>query len=137
MSKFITAVLMMASLSSDASMAAIYKPKTTTLDNGLQVVIVENHLAPIVSLSIYYKVGTADDPVEMVGLSHFLEHLMFKGTKNVPTGEFKKKSPARVGLLMPILPLTLLLLPAVLPVNICRRSLSMRLTAWRISFLMR
>lgn len=98
MSKILSTVVLMASLSSaSASLTEIYKPKTATLDNGLQVVVIENHLAPIASLSIYYKVGTADDPITMMGLSHFLEHLMFKGTKNVPEGEFKKKITSKGG----------------------------------------
>lgn len=98
MSKFISTVVLMTSLSStSATLAEVYKPKTATLDNGLQVVVIENHLAPIVSLSIYYKVGTADDPVKMMGISHFLEHLMFKGTNNVPEGEFKKKITSKGG----------------------------------------
>lgn len=70
--------------------AGIFNAETTTLPNGLQVVLVPNHLAPIVSICLVYKVGTADDPVEMYGLSHFLEHLMFKGTKEVPANQFKK-----------------------------------------------
>ena len=70
--------------------AGIFNAETTTLPHGLQVVLVPNHLAPIVSVCLVYKVGTADDPVEMYGLSHFLEHLMFKGTKEVPANQFKK-----------------------------------------------
>lgn len=70
--------------------AGIFNAETTTLSNGLQVVLVPNHLAPIVSVCLVYKVGTADDPAEMCGLSHFLEHLMFKGTKEVPADQFKK-----------------------------------------------
>lgn len=71
--------------------AELLKPQTAKLDNGLEIVLVENHIAPVVSINVAYKVGTADDPVEMTGLSHFLEHLMFKGTKNTPIGDFKKK----------------------------------------------
>lgn len=98
MSKFISTVVLMTSLSSTSTiLAEVYKPKTATLNNGLQVVVIENHLAPIASLSIYYKVGTADDPVKMMGISHFLEHLMFKGTKNVPAGEFKKRITSKGG----------------------------------------
>jgi zinc protease len=70
--------------------AGIFNAETTTLPNGLQVVLIPNHLAPIVSVCLVYKVGTADDPVELYGLSHFLEHLMFKGTKEVPADQFKK-----------------------------------------------
>ena len=72
------------------SQAEIFKPKIAKLDNGLEIVLVENHLAPVVSVALTYKIGTADDPVDMVGLSHFLEHLMFKGTKKIPAGKFKE-----------------------------------------------
>ncbi len=68
----------------------IFNPVTATLPNGLHVVLVQNHLAPVVSINLIYKVGTADDPVGMHGLSHFLEHLMFKGTKDIPADQFKK-----------------------------------------------
>jgi zinc protease len=84
MSLFVTAT----TLSSRAT--GIFNPATVTLPNGLQVVLVQNHLAPVVSISLVYKVGTADDPVGMHGLSHFLEHLMFKGTKDIPADQFKK-----------------------------------------------
>lgn len=79
---------MVAAFSSTQSYGKVFNPQTFTLKNGLQVVLVENHLAPVVSLALTYKIGTADDPSDMVGLSHFLEHLMFKGTKEVPNGEF-------------------------------------------------
>ena len=68
----------------------IFHPKTFVLKNGLQVVVIENHLSPAVSVGLVYKVGTADDPSDMVGLSHFLEHIMFKGTVQIPSGEFKR-----------------------------------------------
>lgn len=82
-----------------ANGAGIFNPVTTTLKNGLQVVLVENHLAPVVSISLIYKVGTADDPVGMHGLSHFLEHLMFKGTKEVPADQFKKLISSKGGII--------------------------------------
>lgn len=98
MSKFISTVVLMTSLgSASTAIAEVYKPKTATLENGLEVVVIENHLAPIASISVYYKVGTADDPIKMMGISHFLEHLMFKGTKNVPSGEFKKRITSKGG----------------------------------------
>lgn len=61
--------------------AKILNPTTLTLQNGLQVVLVQNKMAPVVSVGVLYNVGTADDPAAEVGLSHFLEHMMFKGTK--------------------------------------------------------
>lgn len=65
-----------------------FHPTTFTLANGLQVVVIENHRAPVVSHMVWYKVGAADDPVGKSGLAHYLEHLMFKGTKEVKSGEF-------------------------------------------------
>jgi zinc protease len=77
----------------------VFKPQTAKLDNGLEIVLVENHLAPVVSIALTYKIGTADDPVEMIGLSHFLEHLMFKGTKKVPAGQFKERIISKGGMI--------------------------------------
>lgn len=73
-----------------ANSTSTFNSQKFTLSNGLQVVLIPNHLAPVVSVGLIYKVGTADDPVANVGLSHFLEHMMFKGTKNIPTDRFKK-----------------------------------------------
>lgn len=70
--------------------AQVFNPATRTLDNGLQVVVVENHRAPIVSHMVWYRVGAADEPAGKSGIAHFLEHLMFKGTPAVPPGEFSK-----------------------------------------------
>lgn len=64
---------------------------TFTLDNGLQVVVIPDHRAPIVTHMMWYKIGAADDPAGKSGIAHFLEHLMFKGTKNHPAGEFSAK----------------------------------------------
>lgn len=84
---------------STPALAEIFKPKTAKLDNGLEIVLIENHLAPVVSIALTYKIGTADDPVSMIGLSHFLEHLMFKGTKKVPAGEFKQRIISKGGMI--------------------------------------
>lgn len=96
---FSTLILMAGLGNASVANPGIYNPQVVTLDNGLQVVIIENHLAPIASMGIYYKVGTADDPITEVGLSHFLEHLMFKGTKLMPPGEFKKKIASKGGVI--------------------------------------
>jgi zinc protease len=68
----------------------VFDPTTFTLANGMQVVVVENHRAPVVAHWVWYKVGTADSPPGKSGLPHFLEHLMFKGTDEIPPGEFSK-----------------------------------------------
>ena len=52
-----------------------------TLDNGLQVVVLEDHRAPVVVQTLWYKVGSADEPRGKSGIAHYLEHLMFKGTE--------------------------------------------------------
>lgn len=68
----------------------IFHPETFQLDNGLEVVVVGNHRAPVVAHWLWYRIGTADSPPGKSGLPHFLEHLMFKGTGSVPPGEFSK-----------------------------------------------
>ncbi|WP_286192671.1 pitrilysin family protein [Stappia sp. BW2] len=61
-----------------------------TLDNGLQVVVIPDRRAPVVTHMIWYKAGSADEPEGQSGVAHFLEHLMFKGTHDHPDGEFSK-----------------------------------------------
>ena len=75
----------------------MFNPKTFTLDNGLEVVVVENPRAPIVVHTLWYRVGAADEPPGKSGIAHFLEHLMFKGTPSVPSGEFSKIVAANGG----------------------------------------
>ena len=75
----------------------MFDPKIFTLDNGLQVVVVENPRAPIVVHTMWYRVGAADEPPGKSGIAHFLEHLMFKGTPSVPSGEFSKIVAANGG----------------------------------------
>jgi len=58
------------------------------LENGLEVVAIPDVRTPVVTHMIWYKNGSADDPPGKSGIAHFLEHLMFKGTKNHPQGEF-------------------------------------------------
>jgi len=61
-----------------------------TLKNGLKLVVKEDHRAPIVVSKICYKVGAAYEPGGLTGISHALEHMMFKGTAKYPSGEFSK-----------------------------------------------
>ena len=51
------------------------------LDNGMEVVVIPDRRAPIVTHMVWYKVGSADEPPGKSGIAHFFEHLMFKGTK--------------------------------------------------------
>ena len=60
------------------------------LDNGMEVVVIPDHRAPVVTHMVWYRVGAADEPRGVSGIAHFLEHLMFKGTEKIPPGEFSK-----------------------------------------------
>jgi zinc protease len=68
-----------------------------TLDNGLKILVREDHRAPIAVSMIWYNVGSADEPGGITGISHALEHLMFKGTPNYPLGLFSKTIAALGG----------------------------------------
>jgi len=68
-----------------------------TLGNGMQVVVIPDHRAPVVTHMVWYKVGAADEPKGKAGIAHFLEHLMFKGTSNHPVGEFSQLVRANGG----------------------------------------
>ena len=62
-----------------------------TLDNGLTVVVIPDHRAPVVTHMVWYKAGAVDEAPGKSGIAHFLEHLMFKGTKTYPAGAFSAK----------------------------------------------
>ena len=61
---------------------------TFELDNGMQVVVVEDNRAPVVQHMVWYRVGSADEPAGVAGIAHFTEHLMFKATDTLADGEF-------------------------------------------------
>jgi len=65
-------------------------PADFTLANGLRVIVQEDHRAPVFVGQVWYRVGSADEPPGLTGISHVLEHMMFKGTAKVPTGEFSR-----------------------------------------------
>jgi zinc protease len=68
-----------------------------TLSNGLRVIVKEDHRAPVVVQQIWYKAGSMDEITGVTGIAHVLEHMMFKGTKSVPAGEFSKRIAAAGG----------------------------------------
>lgn len=78
--------------SADGSDSARVRPRIATfaLDNGLDVVVVPDRRVPVVTHMVWYRNGSADDPIGRSGIAHFLEHLMFKGTETNPAGEFSK-----------------------------------------------
>jgi zinc protease len=87
--KFVAFVALISPVSAWAD-HGVFNPKTFTLSNGMQVVVVSNHRMPVVSHMVWYKAGSADELPGKTGAAHLLEHLMFKGTKNLPSGEFSK-----------------------------------------------
>ncbi len=70
--------------------AKVFSPTTYKLANGLDIVVIEDHLAPVVTQMVWYRTGAADEDAGHSGIAHFLEHLMFKGTPTVGPGEFSK-----------------------------------------------
>src|SRR5512145_3529448 len=80
-----------------SSHADIFEAHEFTLPNGLDVVVVPNHLSPVVVQAVVYKAGAADGLPGKNGIAHFLEHLMFKGTKTLAQGQFSKEVDRRGG----------------------------------------
>ncbi|SFD84226.1 zinc protease [Sulfitobacter brevis] len=68
-----------------------------TLENGMQVVVVEDHRAPVVQQMVWYRAGSADEPKGASGVAHFLEHLLFKATDKMESGEFSSTVAANGG----------------------------------------
>ncbi|MCF6234744.1 MAG: insulinase family protein [Rhodobacteraceae bacterium] len=68
-----------------------------TLDNGLQVIVVEDHRAPVLQHMIWYRIGSADEPRGASGVAHFLEHLLFKATDTLEAGELSATVAANGG----------------------------------------
>lgn len=69
----------------------LFNAEPFTLTNGMQVVVIPNHRAPVGLEMVWYKVGSSDEISGKTGIAHFLEHLMFKGSPHVPPGELSKR----------------------------------------------
>ena len=67
--------------------AEVYEAR---LDNGLRLLVKEDHRAPVVVSQLWYKIGSIDEPTGLTGISHMLEHMMFKGTEQFGPGEFSR-----------------------------------------------
>ena len=67
------------------------------LDNGMEVIVVEDHRAPVVQHMVWYRAGSADEPKGASGVAHFLEHLLFKATDKLEAGEFSAVVAANGG----------------------------------------
>jgi zinc protease len=72
---------------SSVAQAEVY---VKTLDNGLKVIVKEDHRAPVLVQQIWYRAGSMDERTGTTGVAHVLEHMMFKGTADVPLGQFSK-----------------------------------------------
>jgi zinc protease len=91
LAKFLLPVALLAGFSAHAEVFE------KTLSNGLKVVVKEDHRAPVLVQQVWYRAGSMDERTGTTGLAHVLEHMMFKGTKNVPVGEFSKRIAAAGG----------------------------------------
>ncbi len=87
---YFIAVLFAASAGGDAASAAETRAQQFRLENGLEVIVIPDHRAPIVTHVIAYRVGSADDPPGSSGIAHFLEHLMYKSTARAAAGGFAR-----------------------------------------------
>lgn len=68
-----------------------------TLKNGLKIIVQEDHRAPVVVSQVWYRAGSLDEVNGKTGVAHVLEHMMFKGTKTVPAGQFSRQVAAAGG----------------------------------------
>lgn len=75
----------------------LFGAESITLENGLQIILIANHRAPVITQMVWYRAGAVDELPGKTGLAHFLEHLMFKGSDNVASGAFSKQVRALGG----------------------------------------
>lgn len=96
-SRYLAVAVFAALLASNAA-AETFKiapnAESSMLKNGLQIVVIPDNRAPVVTHMLWYKVGSADETPGKSGIAHFLEHLLFKGTKANPDGAFSKRIAA-------------------------------------------
>jgi zinc protease len=78
-------------VASTGDCALVDQVSETTLANGLKVILLENHKTPLVTFQVWYRVGSRNEQWGLTGLSHMLEHMMFKGTEKVGPGEFSRR----------------------------------------------
>lgn len=73
-----------------AGEALAQQVQSTTFDNGLRLSVISDHRSPVVVHMVWYKAGSMDEPENVTGIAHMLEHMMFKGSDTIPAGEFSK-----------------------------------------------
>jgi zinc protease len=88
----VTALVLAATIGLPAARAQTYRDRVheTVLPNGLKLILLEDHKAPVVVFQLYYRVGSRNESLGHTGLSHILEHVMFKGTDTVGPEEYSK-----------------------------------------------
>ena len=109
--KLVSIVLFFFFLFTNAFAEKIYNAKSFQLRNGLKVIVIENKRAPVVAQMIWYNFGSGVEKNGKSGLAHFMEHLMFKGTKSFlivfTQTIFQKleavKTPSQVMIIQPII----------------------------------
>ena len=79
------------------TLTAAEEVTTYSLDNGMDIVVIEDHRAPVVVHMLWYRAGSADEPIGSSGVAHYLEHLLFKATETVESGEFQRVVAANGG----------------------------------------
>jgi zinc protease len=90
LTSLLMALLMLAYSQTTLMAKPVSKATQFALENGMQVVVIPDTRAPVVTHMVWYRVGAADEPPGVSGIAHFLEHLMFKSTEKIAMGEFSK-----------------------------------------------
>jgi zinc protease len=92
MRRWLPALVLLAAVAAGSPGTAAESPRVlaATLDNGLRVLLLEDHRSPIVSLQLWYRVGSRNEARGATGIAHFLEHLMFRGTPSHGPGEYAR-----------------------------------------------
>jgi zinc protease len=91
------AFLFALAIAASAQVQAATPASHFVLGNGMEVVVVSDHRVPVVTHELWYKVGAAEDPEGQVGVAHFVEHMMFRGTKRFPDNAFDRFMVSIVG----------------------------------------
>ena len=94
MRHFLICIVLLSGWAQTAAHAEVFEK---TLSNGLKVIVKEDHRAPVVVQQVWYRAGSIDELTGTTGVAHMLEHMMFKGTKAVPPGEFSRRIAAAGG----------------------------------------
>jgi zinc protease len=90
-------LLLYVALSLAGALPALAQTSERVLANGMKVIVIEDHRAPTVAHMVWYRAGSIDEVNGRTGVAHVLEHMMFKGTRSLPPGEFSRRVAAMGG----------------------------------------